>query len=117
MDKSSDKNLHGLWHIPELDILAPFLPDCLRYVRATYAILIKLDLPSDALDIISNFILDLRIYSMSILFEQTSEQIKQLHKQETWKLEFKGAQHGVTDLVKNDLQLHNNYSFVKYFSP
>lgn len=93
--------MYGNWNIPELDIIAPFLPDCLRYVRSTYAILIKLDLPSEPLDVISHLILDLRIYSMSILFEQTIEQIKQLGKQENWKLEFKGTQHGITDLVRN----------------
>ncbi|KAJ8977574.1 hypothetical protein NQ317_016099 [Molorchus minor] len=38
--------------MPERDEIAIYLPELLRSVRSTYATLIKLDLPSEALDII-----------------------------------------------------------------
>lgn len=99
LDKNVDKQLCGAWSLSDIDIIAPWLPACLRYIRATYKILIKLDLPSEALDIIAGLILDLRVYCMSILFKQTTEQVKHLHKQETWKIEFSSTHSGITDLV------------------
>lgn len=100
LDKNFDKTLYGSWNSISLEIIAPWLPACLRYIRTTYKILIKLDLPSEALDIIASLILDLRIYCMSVLFKQTTEQIKELSKQESWKIEFTGNANGVTDLVR-----------------
>ena len=96
LDKS-DKNTFGTWTIPELEEVAPFLPEILRCVRSTYIALIKLDLPSEALDIISALLLDLRIHCMSTLFKQAAEQIKQLD--ENWKIDFSGDHIGITELV------------------
>lgn len=98
LDKSTDKATYGTWSTPDSDTIKPWLPACLRYVRSTYSILIKLDLPSEALDIVFKFILDLRIHCMSVLFKQASDQIEQLSKQETWKIEFTGKHNGVTEL-------------------
>ncbi|KAJ3639449.1 hypothetical protein Zmor_002810 [Zophobas morio] len=95
LDKS-DKNTFGTWTIPELEEVAPFLPEILRCVRSTYIALIKLDLPSEALDIISALLLDLRIHCMSTLFKQAAEQIKQLD--ENWKIDFSGDHIGITEL-------------------
>lgn len=115
LDKNVDKALLNSWPLVDMDILAPWLPACLRYIRITYKILIKLDLPSEVLDIVASLILDLRIYSMSILFKQTTEQVKQLHLTETWQIDSKNLHSGITDLVcvlfiKNG----SNDSFVFY---
>lgn len=101
LDKNKDKNFIGSWSLPEIDIVAMYMPDCLRYVRSTFAILLKLDLPSEPLQIVSELILDLRIHCMSILFKQTIVQVKQLAKEETWKIECSTTHHGITKLVSN----------------
>ncbi|KAF5294233.1 hypothetical protein FQA39_LY13481 [Lamprigera yunnana] len=98
LDKNIDKTIIGAWIVSDTDIIALWLPVCLRYVRNTYKILIKLDLPSEALDIISMFIFDLKLYCISVLLKQTTEQVKQLSKQETWKIEFSKNSSGITDL-------------------
>lgn len=96
LDKN-DKSNYGTLIIPENDELASYLPDLLRFVRSTYATLIKLDLPSEALDIVSLLLLDLRVHCMIILFKQTIEQIKQL--KETWKIDLSGKYSGITQIV------------------
>lgn len=98
LDKNYDKATFGSWAQSDTELVKPWLPACLRHVRATYAILIKLDLPNEALDIVFTFILDLRIYCMNILFKQAAEQIEQLSKQETWRIEFNGKHNGITEL-------------------
>lgn len=98
LDKSVDKSTYGTWMVPELDVIAMYLPDCLRYVRATYSVLIKLDLPSEPLDIVFGIIMDLRIHCMSVLFKQSIEEVKQLSKMETWRIEFTSTHSGITRL-------------------
>ncbi|CAH1118597.1 unnamed protein product [Phaedon cochleariae] len=88
---------------PSRDDLAFYLPDLLRSVRSTYATLIKLDLPNEALDIVSHLLLDLRTNCMSILFQQTAEQIKQLN--ENWRISFAGKYTGISELPLKFLQL------------
>ncbi|KAJ8954136.1 hypothetical protein NQ318_005730 [Aromia moschata] len=85
------------------DEIALYLPELLRSVRSTYATLIRLDLPNEALDIVSALLLDLRVHCMSILFQQTTEQIKQLT--EHWTISFSGKHTGVTELPLQFLQL------------
>lgn len=101
IDKNTDKGSYASWSSPNTDVLALWLPDCLRNVRTTYSILIKLDLPSEALDIVFNVILDLRIYCMSVLFKQRIDEVKQFHKRETWKIEFTSKHSGITNLVSS----------------
>lgn len=96
--EKSDKSNFGSLSIPENEELASYLPDLLRFVRSTYATLIKLDLPSDALDIIATLLLDLRIHCMSILFRQTIERIKLLR--ESWKIDLSGKYSGITQIVR-----------------
>lgn len=72
----------------------PWLPQCLRYIRIAYATLIRVDLPSEVLDIIQKLINQLRLLCLSTLFIKTIEKVKQLHLRETWKLaiaDFPGA--------------------------
>uniref|UniRef100_A0A182M5G2 Exocyst complex component 2 n=1 Tax=Anopheles culicifacies TaxID=139723 RepID=A0A182M5G2_9DIPT len=79
---------------PSLNFLITWLPHCLRYVRVSYATLIRLDLPNEALDIVLKFIDELRLYCMSTILKKANERVKKLHEQEQWELsvtEFAGA--------------------------
>lgn len=64
----------------------PWLPQCLRYIRIAYATLIRVDLPSEVLDIIQKLINQIRLLCLSTLFVKTTEKVKQLDARETWKL-------------------------------
>lgn len=71
-----------------------WLPQCLRYIRISYATLIRLDLPSEALDIIQKLIDQIRLYCLSTIFKKTVERVKKLDEKETWKTnvpDFAGA--------------------------
>lgn len=102
LDKAERAQL-GTLTVPERDELALYLPELLHSVRTTYATFIKLDLPSEALDIVSVLLLDLRIHCVSIMFQQTTEQIKQLT--ENWKINYNGKFTGVTELPVKFLTL------------
>lgn len=99
LDKSVDRQLYGVWPPLDNDVIASWVPHCLRYIRSTYSIFIKLDLPGEALDIISVLILDMRLHCMSVLFKQAIDQIKTLAKKEDWKIEFSSEHSGITQLV------------------
>ncbi|XP_044741361.1 exocyst complex component 2 [Chrysoperla carnea] len=86
------------WPVLELDSITEWLPHCLRYVRSSYTMLIKLDLPGEALDIVATLVQDLRMHTLSSLFKQATDKIKLLHKQETWRIEYEGNYGGITDL-------------------
>lgn len=98
LDKNVDKGSYTSWNCPNTDVLASWLPACLRNVRTTYSTLIKLDLPSEALDIVFNVILDLRIYCMNVLFKQRIDEVKWFYKRENWKIEFTQKHSGITNL-------------------
>ncbi|XP_058058990.1 exocyst complex component 2 [Anopheles bellator] len=79
---------------PSLNFLITWLPHCLRYVRVSYATLIRLDLPNEALDIVMKLIDELRLYCLSTILRKANERVKKLHERETWELtvtEFAGA--------------------------
>lgn len=72
----------------------PWISQCLRYTRITYATLIRLDLPSEALDIIQKLIDEIRIFCFSITFKRASDRCKKLGEEETWEMDvedFPGA--------------------------
>lgn len=102
LDKS-DRTQYGSLSSLERDEISLYLPELLRSVRSTYSTLIQLDLPNEALDIVSALLVDLRIHCMSILFQQTTEQIK--HLSENWKISFSGKYTGVTELPLKFLRL------------
>ncbi|KAF5284856.1 hypothetical protein FQR65_LT13408 [Abscondita terminalis] len=108
LDKTTDKSLIGAWTVLDTDVIALWLPVCLRHIRITYKILIKLDLPSEALDFISSFILDVRLCCMSVLLKKTTEQVKLLSKQESWKIDLSGTHSGITDLEQREVLLLDN---------
>lgn len=73
---------------------AIWIPQCLRFVRVTYATLIRLDLPNEALDIVSKLISDLRLHSLITILKRTNEKVKKFVDAETWEVkvpEFSGA--------------------------
>ncbi|EDS31273.1 exocyst complex component 2 [Culex quinquefasciatus] len=77
-----------------LNYLITWLPHCLRYVRVSYATLIRLDLPGEALDIVLKFIDELRLYCLSTILKKANEKVKKLHEKETWEFpvaDFAGA--------------------------
>ncbi|KAG5883751.1 hypothetical protein JTB14_023173 [Gonioctena quinquepunctata] len=99
----SERSQFGFTTTSDCDDIAIYLPEVLRSVRSTYSTLIKLDLPNEALDIVNLLLLDLRIHCMSILFQQTTEQIK--HLKEDWRINFTGKYSGITELPLKFLQL------------
>ena len=99
LDKNMDRSHYKNWSLPDINTLAVHLPDCLRFIRQTYAILIKLDLPSEALDIVLGIIVDTRIHCMIVMFKREVEKIKKLQEQETWRVKFEYSETGITDLV------------------
>lgn len=101
LDKSERNQIGAL--VSEREDIAIYLPEMLRSVRSTYGTLIKLDLPNEALDIVGRLLLDLRIHCLSIVFQQSTEQVKQLS--ETWIINFSGKYTSVTDLPTKFLQL------------
>ncbi|XP_053690882.1 exocyst complex component 2 [Sabethes cyaneus] len=91
-------NLKGLptWPATNLSLnyLITWMPHCLRYVRVSYATLIRLDLPGEALDIVLKLIDELRMYCLSTILKKANEKVKKLHEKETWEFtvpEFAGA--------------------------
>lgn len=71
-----------------------WLPQCLRYIRISYATLIRLDLPNEALDIIQKLIDQIRLFCLTTIFKKHIDRVKKLEEKETWKMdvpEFAGA--------------------------
>lgn len=72
----------------------PWLPQCLRYLRISYATLIRLDLPSEVLDIVQKVIEQIRLYCLTTVFKKTLEHVKNLEDKERWVMgvaDFPGA--------------------------
>lgn len=72
----------------------PWIPHCLKNVRISYATLIRLDMPSEALDIILKLIDEIRLYCASTIFKKSVEKVEKLGKKETWEInvsDFPGA--------------------------
>ena len=62
----------------------PFLP---RQVRATYSVLISLDLPGQVLDIVKSLTSELRLSSLNNILTSVVEEIYVLHEKEDWVLD------------------------------
>lgn len=63
-----------------------WLPHCLRYVRISYATLIRLDLPNEVLDIVQRLIDQIRLFNLITVFKKTLDKVKYLEDQETWTM-------------------------------
>lgn len=78
----------------QLNLFSTWLPTCLRYLRISYASLIRLDLPNEALDIVLKLIDELRLFCLVTILKKAFDKVKKLHERETWELtvvEFPGA--------------------------
>ena len=78
----------------QLNLFSTWLPTCLRYLRVSYASLIRLDLPGEALDIVLKLIDELRLFCLTTILKKAIDRVKKLHEKETWDLtvlEFPGA--------------------------
>lgn len=78
----------------QLNLFSTWLPTCLRYLRISYASLIRLDLPNEALDIVLKLIDELRLFCLTTILKKVIDKVKKLHDKETWELncsEFSGA--------------------------
>lgn len=73
----------------------PWISQCLRYIRIAYATLIRVDLPSEVLDIIQKLINHIRLFCLSTIFKKAIDKVKRLDEKETWNLgsvpDFPGA--------------------------
>lgn len=87
----------SMWQFPSSSQMQQFitwLPTCLRYLRISYASLIRLDLPGEALDIVLKLIDELRLFCLTTILKKAIDKVKKLHEMETWELtvlEFPGA--------------------------
>lgn len=85
------------WPFPsssQLNLFSTWLPTCLRYLRISYASLIRLDLPNEALDIVLKLIDELRLFCLTTILKKAIDKVKKLHEKENWELtvvEFPGA--------------------------
>lgn len=73
----------------------PWVSQCLRYIRIAYATLVRVDLPSEVLDIIQKLINQIRLFCLSTIFKKAIDKVKRLDEKETWSLgsvpDFPGA--------------------------
>lgn len=72
----------------------PWIPQCLRFVRIAYATLIRVDLPSEALDIVQKLINQIRLFCLSTILLKAIEKVARLDEKESWNLsksDFAGA--------------------------
>ena len=67
-----------------IDNKPPSLP---RQVRATYSVLISLDLPGQVLDIVKSLTSELRLSSLNNILTSVVEEIYVLHEKEDWVLD------------------------------
>ena len=67
-----------------IDKKPPSLP---RQVRATYSVLISLDLPGQVLDIVKSLTSELRLSSLNNILTSVVEEIYVLHEKEDWVLD------------------------------
>jgi len=84
---------YGVWR--EAGRAEQWLPHCLRQVRATYAVLISLDLPGQVLDIVKNLTTELRLSSLNNILTSVVEETYILHEREDWQQEL-SDHHGAT---------------------
>lgn len=84
------------WHITHggHEAFKSWLPQCLRYTRITYATLIRLDMPSVALDIVQKLIDETRLHCFTNIFERATQKCSKLTESESWEMgveDFPGA--------------------------
>ena len=87
---------------------SPWLIYCLRFVRHLHAVMIDLDLPGDALDLIVNLLSDLRLHCLQVIFQTIVDKVNQLHFVEDWVQETTDEFGSITKLPENFLSIVTN---------
>merc|ERR1719479_140415 len=87
---------------------SPWLIYCLRFVRHLHAVMIDLDLPGDALDLIVNLLSDLRLHCLQVIFQTIVDKVNQLHFVEDWVQEITDEFGSITKLPENFLSIVTN---------
>lgn len=99
LSQESDGGKCNTWPVhTQGERLGPWLPQCLRYIRQCYLSLLKLEIPEENTAQIQQLIFDLRVHSMTCLFGQASEDVRNLLKSEVWRLEQDDRCGGTTQL-------------------
>lgn len=78
--------------------LGSHLSSALQYVCDLYANLLALDLPNQALQIVSKLLFDLKLHTLVSLVKQCEIQIKALKHQEKWQYQFNPNKGATTQL-------------------
>lgn len=91
---------YGVWSTNGLDIVILWLPHCLRYFLTCYSCFVRIDLPSNVLDIFSTLLLDLRLQCFSTIFKQAGDSISAFYKTENWVIDIDESYGGITSLPK-----------------
>ena len=87
---------------------SPWLIYCLRFVRHLHTVMIDLDLPGDALDLIVNLLSDLRLHCLQVIFQTIVDKVNQLHFVEDWIQETTDEFGSITKLPENFLSIVSN---------
>ena len=87
---------------------SPWLIYCLRFVRHLHTVMIDLDLPGDALDLIVNLLSDLRLHCLQVIFQTIVDKVNQLHFVEDWAQETTDEFGSITKLPENFLSIVSN---------
>lgn len=95
---NQQRHVYGIWSNSNLETVVLWLPHCLLYVRTCYSSFLRVDLPSDVLDIFSKLIFDLRFHCVSTLFRKAAEDVNSLYKMENWNIDINEKYGGMTDL-------------------
>ncbi|KAK8769331.1 hypothetical protein V5799_014204 [Amblyomma americanum] len=99
LGQESDGGKCNMWPVhTQGERLGPWLPQCLRSIRQCYLSLLKLEIPEENTAQIQQLIFDLRVHSMTCLFGQASEDVRNLLKSEVWRLEQDDRCGGTTQL-------------------
>lgn len=91
------KEKQSCWHSP-VEGMGAWLPSCVRYVRSCMESLQKLSVPAQALERIKKLAGDLRLLCAKGVFKEAIEDIKSLHCNENWCLEFQESVGRITSL-------------------
>ena len=87
---------------------SPWLIYCLRFVRHLHTVMIELDLPGDALDLIVNLLSDLRLHCLQVIFQTIVDKVNQLHFVEDWVQETTDEFGSITKLPVSFLSIVTN---------
>ncbi|KAI5695492.1 exocyst complex component 2 [Diaphorina citri] len=80
--------------------LGSHLPTALQYLCDLYSNLLALDLPTQALQIVSKLLFDLKLHTLLCLVKHCGSQIKELKHKENWQYEFNPNKGAITQLPK-----------------